>query len=72
MRPSFPSLTLRIIAIDDLRPELGCYGPELAVTPNIDKLASRVAFSSGFPLCLATFCKENPPFCKVCLTSLLM
>ena len=41
------------IAIDDLRPELGCYGPELAVTPNIDKLTSRLAFSSGFPLCLA-------------------
>ena len=27
------------IAIDDLRPELGCYGSEIAVTPNIDKLA---------------------------------
>jgi len=29
------------IAIDDLRPELGCYGSEIAVTPNIDKLASQ-------------------------------
>ncbi|MGJ8698108.1 MAG: sulfatase [Verrucomicrobiaceae bacterium] len=29
------------IAIDDLRPELGCYGSEIAVTPNIDRLASR-------------------------------
>ncbi|WP_111706191.1 sulfatase [Lutibacter citreus] len=28
------------IAIDDLRPELGCYGSEIAVTPNMDKLAS--------------------------------
>ncbi|WP_066218981.1 sulfatase [Formosa haliotis] len=27
------------IAIDDLRPELGCYGSEIAKTPNIDKLA---------------------------------
>ncbi|WP_157638272.1 sulfatase [Flexithrix dorotheae] len=27
------------IAIDDLRPELGCYGSEIAVTPNLDKLA---------------------------------
>lgn len=29
------------IAIDDLRPALGCYGDETAITPNIDKLASR-------------------------------
>ncbi|UMB61698.1 sulfatase [Lutibacter sp. A80] len=28
------------IAIDDLRPELGCYGSEIAITPNMDKLAS--------------------------------
>ena len=28
------------IAIDDLRPELGAYGSEIAVTPNLDKLAS--------------------------------
>ena len=29
------------IAIDDLRPALGCYGDPIAVTPNIDRLASR-------------------------------
>ena len=29
------------IAIDDLRPTLGCYGDRVAVTPNIDRLASR-------------------------------
>lgn len=28
------------IAIDDLRPELGAYGSDVAVTPNLDKLAS--------------------------------
>ena len=28
------------IAIDDLRPELGCYGNKLIKSPNIDKLAS--------------------------------
>lgn len=27
------------IAIDDLRPELGCYGSQIAVSPNLDKLA---------------------------------
>lgn len=27
------------IAVDDLRPELGCYGSR-AITPNIDKLAA--------------------------------
>ena len=29
------------IAIDDLRPELGCYGSEIAVSPNLDKLATQ-------------------------------
>lgn len=29
------------IAIDDLRPALGCYGDETAVTPHIDRLAKR-------------------------------
>ena len=27
------------IAVDDLRPELGCYGSELAISPNLDALA---------------------------------
>ena len=27
------------IAIDDLRPELGCYGSVIAKSPNLDKLA---------------------------------
>ncbi|WP_189360094.1 sulfatase [Algibacter mikhailovii] len=29
------------IGIDDLRPELGCYGSDIAISPNLDKLASQ-------------------------------
>ncbi|MGB7323855.1 MAG: sulfatase [Rubripirellula sp.] len=29
------------IAVDDLRPSIGCYGDEHAITPNIDRLATR-------------------------------
>ena len=34
-------LNVLFIAIDDLRPLLGCYGDEIAVTPDIDRLAGR-------------------------------
>lgn len=34
------SYNVLLICIDDLRPELGCYGNEIIQTPNIDKLAS--------------------------------
>ncbi|MFN0076952.1 MAG: sulfatase-like hydrolase/transferase [Prosthecobacter sp.] len=44
------------IAIDDLRPEIGAYGVNRAVTPNIDKLAAKsVRFDRAYvtyPLCL--------------------
>jgi len=43
------------IAIDDLRPELGCYGSEIAISPNIDKLASEgLRFTNAYcqePIC---------------------
>ncbi len=38
-----------LIAIDDLRPELNCYGADHIISPNIDKLASKgVLFTSAF------------------------
>lgn len=30
-----------MILVDDLKPAIGCYGDKLAITPNIDKLASK-------------------------------
>ena len=34
-------LNVLFIAIDDLRPALGCYGDQTAITPNVDRLAKR-------------------------------
>src|SRR5688572_8038077 len=36
-----PRMNVLFIAVDDLRPELGCYGHSQIKSPNIDALASR-------------------------------
>jgi iduronate 2-sulfatase len=46
------------IAVDDLRPELGCYGNTLVKSPNIDRLASRgVVFAQAF--CQQAVCSPS-------------
>ena len=51
-------LNVLMIAVDDLRPELGCYGNSLIQTPNIDKLARQgIVFKNAYcniPVCGAS------------------
>lgn len=53
LKPDRPNVLF--IAVDDLRPELGCYGKSLIKSPNIDRLArSGLIFDNAFanyPVC---------------------
>ena len=59
-KPSAQKPNVLFICIDDLRPELGCYGANYIKSPNIDKLAnSGVLFTHQFvqvPTCGASRC----------------
>ncbi|RTE54042.1 DUF229 domain-containing protein [Arenibacter aquaticus] len=46
------------IAIDDLRPELGCYGSDIAISPNIDALAANgLLFNNAY--CQEAICSPS-------------
>ncbi len=46
------------IAIDDLRPELGCYGSDAAISPNLDKIAKEgLLFNRAY--CQQAICRPS-------------
>jgi arylsulfatase A-like enzyme len=57
-RPATPRPNILFIVVDDLRPELGCYGRRHVHTPNIDRLAAEgMRFSQAYcqvPVCGAS------------------
>lgn len=53
-----PRMNVLFIAVDDLRPDLGCYGVKHAKTPNIDRLAARgVVFDRAY--CAQAVCSPS-------------
>lgn len=56
MKPDRPNILF--IPVDDLRPQLGCYGQKQMATPHIDQLASEgVLFTNAYcqvPVCGAS------------------
>jgi arylsulfatase A-like enzyme len=63
LRPAEARYNVLFIAVDDMRPDLGCYGNQFVKTPHLDKLASRgLTFTR-------TYCQQA--VCSPSRTSLL-
>lgn len=53
-----PARNVLFVVVDDLRPELACYGATHAVTPNLDRLAARgVVFERAY--CQEAICMSS-------------
>ena len=51
-------MNILFFCVDDLRPNLGCYGDTIAVTPNLDKLAQKgVVFNNAY--CQQSICNPS-------------
>ncbi len=54
--PGSPKKNVLLIYVDDLRPEINCYGQSKIISPNIDKLAARsLVFNRAYcqiPICM--------------------